>query len=78
MYYSYVMGISNKVEALENDGFIIEKFDNNYGVAFPKEKAHEWEEFIAQYLEVGYWNEYLLEKDVVFLFHLEDGIKRYE
>lgn len=33
MYYSYVMGIGNKVEALGNDGFIIEKFDNNYGVA---------------------------------------------
>lgn len=44
---------------------IIEKFDNNYEVAYPKEKAHEWKEFIAQYLEAGYWNEYFLEKNVV-------------
>ena len=28
--------------------------------------------------EVEYWNEYLTEKGVVFLFHLQEGIRRYE
>lgn len=78
MYYSYAMGVGNEINALGNKGFIIEQFDSNYGVAFPKEKAGEWEEFISQYLEVGYWNEYLSEKGVIFLFHLEDGIKRFD
>lgn len=30
------------------------------------------------YLEVEYWNEYLTEDKVIFLFHLQDGFKRYE
>ena len=77
MYYSYVMGISDRILALRNSGFIIEQFGNNYGVAFPKEKADEWEQFISQYLELGYWNEYLSDDGVVFLFHLEDGLRRY-
>ena len=46
--------------------------------AFPKESSHIWEDFIAGHLELGYWNEYLTEDKVVFLFQLEDGIKRYE
>ncbi|MBQ3515520.1 MAG: hypothetical protein IJA32_17285 [Lachnospiraceae bacterium] len=37
-----------------------------------------WEEFIVNHLETGYWNEYLTEKEVVFLFHLEDEIKKYK
>lgn len=78
MHYSYVMGISNEIHALKNSGFIIEQFGSNYGVAFPKEKAYEWEQFIIKYLESGYWNEYLSDDGVIFLFHLEDGIKRYD
>lgn len=78
MYYSYVMGVSGEIYTLGNNGFIIEQFNDNYGVAFPKEKAHEWEQFITQYLEPGYWNEYLSDDGVIFLFHLEDGIRRYD
>lgn len=77
MYYSYVMGIGDEIHTLRDSGFIIEQFGNNYGVAFPKEKADEWEQFISQYLELGYWNEYLSDDGVIFLFHLEDGLKRY-
>ena len=77
MYYSYVMGISDGILALRDSGFIIEQFGDNYGVAFPKEKADEWEQFISQYLELGYWNEYLSDDGVIFLFHLEDGLRRY-
>ncbi len=77
MYYSYVMGIGNEIEELKDKGFAIEQFGQNYGVSFSKEKADEWEHFIEQYLEIGYWNEYLTEDGVVFLFRLDNGIKRY-
>lgn len=43
MYYSYVMGVGDEIHALSDSGFTIEKFGKNYGVAFPKEKAGEWE-----------------------------------
>lgn len=62
----------------ESQGFIIEPAGKNYKVSFPEEKAQVWEAFIQQHLEVEYWNEYLAEDKVVFLFHLEDGFKRYE
>ena len=78
MYYSYVMGIGDEIYSLEDKGFIIEEFGEDYGVSFPKEMAGEWEKFITHYLEIEYWNEYLTEDGVVFLFHLKDGIKRYD
>ncbi len=77
MYYSYVMGIGNEICTLRDNGFIIEQFGSNYGVAFPKEKAAEWEQFVSQYLELGYWNEYISDDGAIFLFHLEDGLRRY-
>lgn len=79
MFYSYVMGATDEILNLQNHGFIIEKEWDNYKISFPSDKANLWEEFIGQNLQVGYWNEYILEnKSIVFLFHLEDGIKRYE
>lgn len=78
MYHSYVMGVGNSILELQKEGFIIENDGDNYMISFPKEKSVMWEEFIAKHLELGYWNEYLTEADVVFLFHLEDGIKRFE
>ena len=78
MYHSYVMGIGDTIWALKTEGFEIRNDGSNYMVAFPKEKSAIWESFISKHLEFGYWNEYLTEYGVVFLFHLEDGIKRYE
>ena len=78
MYCTYVMGIDNSIFDLEKHGFIIERDWDNYKVAFSKDKAKLWEEFIKKHLEVEYWNEYLAEDKVVFLFHLADGFKRYE
>ena len=78
MYYTYVMGIDNSIFELENQGFYIEKEWDNYRVSFPKNKAEIWEEFIKKHLEIEFWNEYLAEDKVVFLFHLVDGFKRYE
>lgn len=78
MYYSYVMGVGNKIYDLEDKGFTIKQFANNFGVEFPEEKADEWERFISSFLELGYWNEYLTDEGVVFLFHLEEGMRRFE
>lgn len=77
MYYSYAMGIDNRIMELVSQGFDIQNDGDNFMVSFPEEKSNVWEEFIKQYLELGYWNEYLTEDRVVFLFHLEDGIERY-
>lgn len=78
MYYSYVMGISNSIDVLKTKGFIIEKDGNNFMVSFPKEMSLIWEAFISEQLQSEYWNEYIADNHVVFLFHLKDGIKRYE
>lgn len=34
--------------------------------------------FFSNHLQLGYWNKYLQDGVVVFLFHLEEDIKRYE
>lgn len=78
MYYSYVMGIDDSILSLETQGFTINKDGNNYQVSFPEDKARCWEDYIKKHLEVEYWNEYLTEDKVIFLFHLQDGFKRYE
>ncbi len=70
MYYTYVMGIDNCIFKLEKQGFFIENDGFNYKVSFPEEKAEMWEEFIKEHLEVEYWNEYLTEDKVIFLFHV--------
>lgn len=78
MYYSYVMGIDESINELKEDGFTIEPEGDNYKITFPSNKAQDWEKYIASHLESGFWNEYLADNSVIFLFHLEDGIKRYQ
>lgn len=78
MYHSYVMGIDYTIMELRNQDFDVQKDGDNYMVSFQEEKSNIWEDFISKHLELGYWNEYLTEDRVVFLFHLENGIKRYE
>ena len=78
MYHTYVMGIDNSIFNLEKHGFLIREDGNNYTVSFPESKAELWEDFIKGHLEIEYWNEYLTEDKVIFIFHLEDGFKRYE
>ena len=78
MFHTYVMGIDDSIWALEQHGFVIQKDWDNFTVAFPEDKVELWENFIREHLEVEYWNEYLTEDKVVFIFHLEDGFKRFE
>lgn len=73
------MGINKSICELESNGFTIQKdSENNYFVCFDKDKSKIWEEYICKSLDVDYWNEYLAEDHVVFLFHLVEGFKRYE
>lgn len=78
MNHSYVMGIGEEIWTLADKGFKIADDGGNYTVAFPEENRSIWEDFISQHLEPGYWNEYLTENSVIFLFHLDEGLKRYE
>lgn len=78
MFYSYAMGIDESVTKLVSQGFTIKRDGENYTVSFPKENAPIWEAFMLDKLKIGYWNEYLADDTVVFLFRLPEGTKRYE
>ena len=78
MYHSYVMGIDKSILDLSQEGFIIQNDGDNFTISFPENKVTVWENFIKKHLEVEYWNEYLTHDKVVFLFHLQDGFKRFE
>ena len=75
---SYVMGIDESVLGLTKYGFDVNRDGENYIVIFTKDKAPIWEDFISEHLQLEYWNEYFVDGKIVFLFHLRDGIKRYE
>lgn len=75
--YSYVMGMKDEIFSLEEQGFTVCRDGENYTVTFPKESAPLWEDFVSSHLPRDYWNEYLTDGRVVFLFSLEAGIKRF-
>ena len=74
--YSYVMGMKDEIFSLKEQGFTVCRDGENYTVTFPKESAPLWEAFVSSHLPRDYWNEYLADGRVVFLFSLEAGIKR--
>ena len=78
MLCSYVMGMGEEILALKEKGFTIRPDGEHYTAVFPEETASVWEDFVRGHLQVGFWNEYLAEDRVVFLFHLEEGFCRYE
>lgn len=46
-------------------------------MSFENDKAQIWEKFIYSNLPINYWNEYLSNNEVKFIFHLPDGFHRY-
>ena len=78
MNYSYAMGVDESILELVKYGFIVTKDDGDYKVEFAEDKSDIWENYIASKLKVGFWNEYISSQsnDIVFLFHLDNGIKR--
>lgn len=75
--YSYAMGMSDDIYELEKDGFIIEKDNSDFRVIFNKKLASKWEEFVINHLEVEYWNEYISNNEITFIFNLKEGFKKY-
>ena len=76
LFYSYVKGFSPDSRELAEAGFVWKQDGENAELAFPGEKASLWENYVAAHLPCGYWNEYLQEDSVVFLFQLPDGFRR--
>lgn len=76
--YSYVMGIGESILSLNSSGFDIRRDGENYTVTFPMILSSEWEKYISKHLKSGYWNEYFVNDKIVFLFHIDSGIQRYE
>ena len=71
MARSYIMGQKNITkEDINNIGGSIEKTtDNGYlCVEFPVSKTKEFEEMIVKKMEPGFWNEYLTNSEIVFIF----------
>lgn len=77
MNYSYVMGSDSIIKELRYEGFNVKEDGKNYMVSFSEDKSESWENFIANNLKLGYWNEYIRDESVVFLFQLEEGLKKY-
>lgn len=75
---SYIMGMEDSVLPLKDRGFDIKPDGENYTVVFPEKLSAEWEDFVFSHLKPEYWNEYFIGNKVVFLFRLQDGIKRFE
>ena len=76
--YSYAMGVSKDIYKLKGYGFIIKEDDGDYMVSFSENKSYLWEEFICRELKSGFWNEYIGDNKIVFIFKFENGeIKKY-
>lgn len=76
--YSYVMGIKDEILPLGEKGITVNRDGENYTATFSKELIPVWEAFVSAHLPRDYWNEYIIDGKVVFLFCLADGIKRCE
>lgn len=75
--YSYVMGIGEKINKLDNR-FIVDNYAEDYTVTFFNKDREDWEKFITDNLEVLYWNEYINGREIVFIFkNTNDNIERY-
>lgn len=76
--YSYVMGIGDKIKNLDATKFDIVSDDGDYEITFDKKYELEYKKFIVENLEVGYWNEYYVDDQVIFYFkESEKEIRRY-
>lgn len=70
--------MDDSVLSLKDRGFEVKPDGENYTVIFPEKLSAEWENFVSSHLKLEYWNEYFIGNKVVFLFQLQDGVKRFE
>ncbi|MAZ67707.1 hypothetical protein CL652_02985 [bacterium] len=77
---SFIMGEKNISEKDINavGGEIVEATKNGFlCVRFPKSSAKAFEELIVEKMEPGFWNEYLTDDEVVFIFkHKDSSVER--
>ncbi len=82
MARTYIMGQKNITESdIASLGGRVEPVTNSghLCVEFPVAKAAEFEELINEKMEPGFWNEYLTNEKVVFIFKYKDGgLERFE
>lgn len=78
MNYSYVMGIGKEIISLKKQGLKIRKSKSDYKVVFAEDKTEIWEDFVCNNLQEGYWNEYITNDKVIFIFKYNEKISRYE
>ena len=73
-YYSYLMGGSDSVLELVKYGFKIEKNESgNYEIIFPINMERKFEKYLLNNLKPGFWNEWLNNDRVHFLFRFKNG-----
>lgn len=66
-----IKSIGGKVESVTNSGHLC--------VEFPIEKSADFENLINNKMEPGFWNEYLTNEKVIFIFKHKDGqLQRFE
>ena len=82
MARSYIMGQQNITEddIFEIGGTVDNRTEAGHlCVEFPVSKADDFERLITDNMETGFWNEYLTNEKVVFIFKHKDGyIERFE
>lgn len=66
--YSYAMGIGERIKYLDATKFNIVEDDGDYEIIFDKKDELEYNNFIKETIEVGYWNEYFIDDRIVFYF----------
>ncbi len=70
--YSYAMGVNETIYNLGDD-FKIEEDEGDFEVTFTKGNEDKWEEFIINNMSCGFWNEYLIDDEIRFIFKDENG-----
>jgi len=81
MYLSYLMG-ADQISDQESAAFgieILEKTDSgSRKLKIPSEKIEQYKKLIRDKITAGFWNEFLDENGIHFIFKLENGeIKEY-
>lgn len=75
--YSYAMGINKKINKL-NKEFKCKEDGEDFEVTFNNSNENLWVKFIEDNMSDGFWNEYLIDDKIKFIFK-EDGIvTKYE
>lgn len=80
-YLSYLMGAPKITDEdiVRVGAEIVGRVDSgSRRLTIPKEHIADYERLIIEKLDPGFWNEYVGEREIVFLFKTKDGsVKRY-